>query len=413
MSSPETSSPLTGLPADHISIGTPEYRRAALGMCASGFATFALLYCVQPLMPIFSHAFAVSPASASLSLSCATLVMTVAIFLAGIVSERFGRKRIMAISLFSSVVLNLLCAAAPGWHALLALRTLEGIAAAGVPAVAMAYLSEEMHPNGLSFAMGIYVAGNAFGGMLGRLLTGAMADLFGWRVAMAVLSLLGLAAAMAFVILLPPSRHWRPAHGRRLVHHVVIFRRLLRQPSLRLLIAFGFLVVGPFVSLYNYTGYRLSAPPYNLGQTTIGAIFLVYVFGIAGSTVFGRAADRIGRSTSLFVGLVIVTGGLLVTLAHPLAAIITGIALVTFGFFGAHSVASAAVGRLARQNKGHASALYLFAFYTGLSVFGAAGGWFWQEAGWPGVVAMAVVLAALALLTAWRLRATLERGSAP
>lgn len=394
-------------PAEYITIGTPAYRRAALGMCASGFATFALLYCVQPLMPIFSRVFAVTPAAASLSLSAATLVMTVAIFLAGIASERYGRKRIMTISLFGSGVLNLLCAFAPNWDTLLALRTAEGVAAAGVPAVAMAYLSEEMHPNGLGFAMGIYVAGNAFGGMLGRLITGAMADLFGWRVAMGTLSLLGFAAAIAFVVLLPASRQWRPAAGRRLVHHGVIFRRLLRRPALRLLVAFGFLLVGPFVSLYNYTGYRLSEPPYDLGQTVIGAIFLVYVFGIVGSTVFGRISDRIGRARAMVAALLIVTAGLLATLAAPLFMIVAGIAMVTFGFFGAHSVASAAVGRLAQQNKGHASALYLFAFYTGLSVFGAAGGWFWQVGRWPGVVAMAVVLALAALAIASRLRRAL------
>ncbi len=390
-------------PNSFIVLGTPEYRRAALGMCASGFATFALLYCVQPLMPVFSRAFGITPASASLSLSSATGVMTFVIFLGGIASERYGRKRIMAMSLFASAGLNLLCAFVPSWPALIFLRTLEGIAAAGVPAVAMAYLSEEMAPAGLGFAMGIYVAGNAFGGMLGRLLTGFVTDLFGWRVAMATLSVAGFAAAWAFVVLLPPSRHFRPAHGRRLAHHAIIFRRLLRIPALRLLFGFGFLLVGPFVSLYNYAGYRLAAPPYVLGQTAIGAIFLVYVFGIAGSAVFGRLGDRVDRRRAVLAAIAIVLAGLLLTLASPVALIIAGIALVTFGFFGAHTVASATVGRLAAQNKGHASALYLFAFYAGLSVFGAVGGWFWQAGGWPGLTAMAVALALAALGLATRL----------
>ena len=396
---------MADLEAGFITIGTPAYRRAALGMCASGFATFALLYCVQPLMPIFSRRFAISPATASLSLSCATLVMTVAIFLGGIASERYGRKRIMAASLFASGLLNLLCAFVPSWDALLALRTAEGIAAAGVPAVAMAYLSEEVQPAGLGFAMGIYVAGNAFGGMLGRLITGAVADVFGWRIAMGSLSLLGFAAAVAFVLLLPPSRNWRPVPGRRLVHHLVVFRHLLRVPALRLLVGFGFVLVGPFVSLYNYTGYRLTDPPYDLGQTAIGAIFLVYVVGIVGSAVFGRVSDGVGGPRAMVAALLIVTGGLLATLAAPIWAIVAGIALVTFGFFGAHTVASAAVGRIAPRNKGHASALYLFAFYAGMSVFGAAGGWFWQAAAWPGVIALGIALSLAALEFARRLRA--------
>lgn len=391
-------------PGSFIALGSRDYRRAAAGMCASGFATFALLYCVQPLMPVFSAAFRVSPAAASLALSTSTAVLTVAIFAASVISDRFGRKRIMAISLFGSALLNLLCAAAPSWQALLALRTLEGVAAAGVPAVAMAYLGEEMDPAGLGFAMGVYVAGNALGGMLGRLLTGAIADLYGWRAAMAALSLLGLAAAFAFLALLPPSRHWRPARGRRTVHHLAIFRRLLRSPGLRTLFGFGFVLVGPFVTLYNYAGYRLSAPPYGLGQAAIGAIFLVYVFGILGSTVFGRVGDRLGRARALVLAIGIVAAGLLTTVAAPLGLVIAGIAIVTFGFFGAHTVASAAVGRLGREHKGHASALYLLSFYAGISVFGSAGGWFWQHGRWPGIVAMGLTLTAAAAGLALRLR---------
>ena len=328
-----------------------------------------------------------------------------AIFLAGIASERYGRKRVMAISLFASGALNLLCAGVPDWSLLLVLRTGEGIAAAGVPAVAMAYLAEEIAPSGLGLAMGVYVAGNAFGGMLGRLITGAIADVFGWRAAVAVLSLLGFAAAAAFVALLPPQRHFQPAPPRRLVEHLAMFRRLLAIRALLLLLAFGFLVVGPFVTLYNYAGYRLVAPPYRLSQTAIGAIFLVYVFGIAGSAAFGRLGDRIGRARAMRVAMILVPVGLLLTLARPLGLIVTGIAVVTFAFFGAHSVASAAVGRLVPQNKGHAAALYLMAFYAGQSLWGAAGGWCWQAARWPGLVGLALVLAAGALFLATRLRA--------
>ena len=371
-----------------ITLGGPEYRRAILGMCASGFSTFALLYCVQPLMPIFSRDFGISPAQSSLSLSFSTLVLTVSIFLSGIASEQFGRKPIMAISLLGTGLLNLACAAAPGWHVLLILRLLEGFTAGGVPAVAMAYLAEEIHPAALGNAMGLYVAGNAFGGMLGRLLTGAIADAAGWRAAMAALALLGLAAAALFLRMLPPSRNFRPAGSQGLAYHGVIFARLLRRPGLPLLLLTGFLVVGPFVTIYNYAGYRLVAPPYNLGQTAIGAIFLVYVFGIAGSTLSGRYAHRLGKAPMMAVSAAIVLAGLLLTLAAPIGAIVAGIALVTFGFFGTHVVASAWVGELGRRSKGHASALYLFSFYAGLSVFGSLGGWFWQRGRWPGVVTM-------------------------
>ncbi len=381
-------------------LGSTDYRRSVIGLCASGFSTFALLYCVQPLMPIFSIRFGVTAAASSLSLSVSTLVLTVTIFLAGIASERFGRKRVMAISMFGTGLLNLACAAAPGWHTLLALRLLEGITAGGVPAVAMAYLAEEIHPSALGGAMGLYIAGNAFGGMLGRLLTGAIADAAGWRAAMATLALLGLTAATLFVRVLPPSRNFRPAASQGLATHGIQFARLLRRPRMKLLLATGFLVAGPFVTVYDYAGYRLTAPPYDLGQTALGGIFLVYVFGIAGSTLAGRYVNRLGRTRTMTLATGVVIAGVLLTLARPLGAIVAGIAMITFGFFGTHTVASAWVGELGRRSKGHASALYLFSFYAGLSVLGSIGGWFWGLMRWPGVVTMAAGLALATLAIA-------------
>ena len=392
-----------------IAVGSADYRRAVVGLGASGFSTFALLYCVQPMLPLFSRAFDLTPAQSSLSLSVSTSVLTVTIFLAGIASERFGRKRVMTLSMLGTGLLTLGCAAAPGWHALLALRLLEGVTAGGVPAVAMAYLAEEIEPAALGGAMGVYIAGNAFGGMLGRLLAGAIAEADGWRTAMAALAALGLAAALLFIRVLPPSRNFRSTGSQSLATHGVVFARLLRKPKLRALFAAGFLVVGPFIAVYNYAGYRLIAPPFGLSQTALGAIFLVYVFGIAGSTVSGRYAMRLGRGPSMALTTAIVLAGVLLTLAPSIPAVVAGIAMITFGFFGTHTVASAWVGQLGGRSKGHASALYLFCFYAGLSVLGWSGGWFWQRAGWPGVASMAVALA-LAMLA---IALGLTRGDRP
>jgi len=74
------------------------------------------------------------------------------------------------------------------------MRSLLGLTLAGVPAFAMAYLSEEMHPDSIGLAMGLYIGGGAIGGMGGRLLVGVVTDYFGWRVGLDVMSLVVLAA---------------------------------------------------------------------------------------------------------------------------------------------------------------------------------------------------------------------------
>ena len=97
--------------------------------------------------------------------------------------------------------------------------------------------------------------------------------------------------------------------------------------------------------------------------------------------------------------------GLGLTLLRPLAASIAGIAVLTFGFFGAHSVVSSWVSRRALQAKAQASSLYLFFYYLGSSVAGSCGGFFWSAWGWPGVAALVGALLILALLIALRLAA--------
>jgi YNFM family putative membrane transporter len=301
-------------------------------------------------------------------------------------------------------VLTLGVSIAPHWHQLLVLRFLEGLALGGVPAVAMAYLAEEVHPDGLGLAMGLYVGGTAIGGMAGRVITGVVADLFSWRVAIATIGVLGLLSMLAFRALLPPSRHFVPRRGLGFAHHRSALLRQFTRPGLPLLFLLGFVLMGSFVTLYNYIGYRLLAPPYRLNQTEIGAIFVVYLTGVVASPSSGRMADTFGRARVLSASLALMLIGLALTMLHPLAAIVAGIACVTFGFFAGHSVASGWVGRLAKEAKGQAAALYLLAYYIGSSVVGSYGGHVWAGHGWNGVAGLVGALLVVGLLAATRLR---------
>jgi len=83
--------------------------------------------------------------------------------------------------------------------------------------------------------------------------------------------------------------------------------------------------------------------------------------------------------------------------------IVAGIAVLTVGFFGAHSMVSAWVGARAKMGKAQASSLYLFTYYMGSSVVGSLGGLFWTWDGWFGVAAMTGLLVAAGIAIAWML----------
>ncbi len=396
-------------PKEYLTRGTGAYRRASLALFLSGFATFSLLYCVQPLLPIFAQEFSVSPAESSLALSLSTGFLAIAIVCAAAVSEGFGRRSLMSISLVGAALLTIATAFAPNWHLMLVIRALQGFVLGGVPAVAMAYLAEEIDPRGLGATMGLYVGGTAFGGMSGRVLTGIFAEYLSWRPALFLIGAIDLAAAIGFIALLPPSRNFVRRAGFDPQFHLKAWIGHLSNPALPFIFAIAFFAMGSFVTIYNYAGFRLVAPPYELNQTELGLIFTVYLFGIGASSVGGILGDRLGHFTVLLAGIVITAAGCALTLSASLPLIIFGIVVLTSGFFMSHSVASGLVGKLAAGTKGHASSLYMLAYYIGSSVMGSAGGWFWAMEGWAAIVIFTLVMMAFALLSALAARLLARR----
>lgn len=389
----------------YVAAGSAAFWRINGALFAAGFATFATLYYVQPLLPVFAHRFELSPAASSLALSTATALLAVSMLVAGSLSEAWGRKPVMLASLLLSGVLTMATALAPSFGLVLVLRGLAGAALGGLPAVGMAYLAEEIEPTAIGIAMGLYIAGNAVGGMSGRLLTAVLADDAGWRIAIGSIGGLGLLAALLLWRALPASRHFRP-RPLNAGALVASFIGHLRAPTLPVLFAEGFLLMGGFVTIYNYIGFRLLAPPYRLSQSTVGLLFCVYLVGVVSSTVMGALSGRLGRRPVLVGNVVLMLAGVGLTLAQPVWLVVAGVALVTWGFFGGHSVASGWVGAKAQGARAQASSLYLFAYYLGSSLVGTLGGSMWSALGWPGVAG----LVALVVGGALALSAALPRG---
>ena len=386
----------------YIEKGTPMFMRTVLALFCGGFATFALLYCVQPMMPLLSQEFSINAAQSSLILSVATGLLAVGLLITGPISDRIGRKSVMVAALFAASVCTIASAMMPTWHGVLLLRALVGLSLSGLAAVAMTYLSEEIHPKHIGLAMGLYIAGNAIGGMGGRLITGVLIDFVSWHTAMLVIGGLSLIAAAVFWRILPESRNFRPRslHPRSLLDGFIMH---FRDAGLPLLFLEAFVLMGAFVTLFNYIGYRLLAAPYQLDQAFVGLLSVVYLSGIYSSAKVGAMADKLGRRKMLWATIALMLAGLVLTLFTPLWLVIIGMLIFTFGFFGAHSVASSWIGRRALRAKGQASSLYLFSYYAGSSVAGTAGGVAWHLGGWNGTGLFIGSLLIIALLIALKL----------
>ncbi len=380
--------------ASLIRRGTPAYRRASFSLLLAGLGTFNLLYAVQPLMPVFSREFGVGADETALLLSLTTCVLAPSLLIAAPIADRFGRKPVMAASICTASLLTIASGTVTDWHVLLVLRALLGVALAGVPAVAMTYLAEEIAPDALNGAMGFYIGGNAMGGVIGRLLNGFLADVSSWHYALVVSGTLGLAASMAMIYALPRSRAFVPhRHGGVVVPG--LYRNHLRRPFILLMLLEGAILSGAFVTTFNLVGYRLNGPPFNLSIGITSLVFVVYLLGSPTTILVGQRLGHVHPTTRIIAGIALMLAGLACMWLEAIAPIALGIALLTIGFFTAHSSASGWIAIDQGQGRAQAASLYLFSFYAGSGALSWVGGHLWSALAWHGVTFFLVGLLAL------------------
>ncbi len=357
------------------------------------------LYFVQPLLPSIARTFAVTPAAAAASLAVPTIFMALTFVIIGPISDRWGRQLIMRVSLLATGLLAVGVAFAPTWPLLLAARGLEGIALAGLPAVALAYLREEIHPAAHLRANSTYIMGTAVGGAAGRLLPGPLDHQLGWHGAAATVGVLALGAALIMWFLLPRSAGFAPRslQFRSLAANT---RLTLTNPTLLALCATAIAAMGTFVAVYNSIGFRLEVAPFGLhaGATLV---YLAYPVAIAGPAVAQRLAARFGRGPAGLLGTSLLVVGVVLTTSERLTMIMAGLAVLSFALLGTHSLTTGWTADKARRAKvgvGQASATYMVANYLGSSGLGVLANLRWQHSGWSGVTTLTMITSIVAMI---------------
>lgn len=387
---------------------TPAYRRMLVGLGAAGVATFAQLYAPQGLLPTLADDLQITASRAALSLSVATWGVALSVLPWSWLADRIGRLRAMKIAISTAAVAGLLVALSPGIESLLAIRFVEGVALGGLPALAMTYLHDEVHPRSTAAAAAAYISGTTIGGASGRLMAGPLTEVVGWRLALAAVAVVCLGAALLFLRLMPPARSFTPTGRTDWAGLAGTVRHCLEDRTLLALYAQPLLIMGGLVAIYNYLGFRLEGPAFGLPVVAASLIFAAYGAGTVSSRLVGRWVPRFGRRLVLITGILAMIAGTLLTLADRLALVIIGLLILTAGAFVVHAVASAWVGHHARVGRAQATALYNVSLYTGSAVIGWVAGFGWVALGWPATVVVVVGLAAIALVIAARI----ERGGA-
>ena len=378
-------------------MGSVRFKRIRNCIFLSGLSVFAQLYLFQPVLSDLCRDFQIDPATSSLAVSFSTLGMAAGLFFWAFKADTLGRAKLMSFSLIASAILTLLSSLAWNFPMVLALSLLKGMALSGVSAVALAYLNEEVSPAVLGTAISLYLSGNTIGGMSGRVCGALIAGWSSWHITALCLGLSALAIGIVFARRFPASLHFHP-------QHTDVRIKLRRMGSFLTHFAFlglfltAALILGAFVSVYNYISFVLEAEPFNLPHYIVAMIFLMYITGVAGSMCIGWLSDRHDAALLLKISLLLMLAGVLLLLVMKLWALIAGLGIVTFAFSGANAMSSRIVSIRAHRAKSSATCLYWLFYYVGSSIIGASSGLVLTSHGWNSFVLAIAGIVLIALL---------------
>ena len=192
-----------------IELKTKTFWRATIALGIASFFIFANVYFTQPLLPVFSKEFAISPVVSSLSVSLVLLTLGCSFFMYSGISDRYGRKNVMIVVMIVATMVSFVIPLSTSYEMLLVLRILQAVALAGIPTIAMSYIGEEFAMRALTLAIGIHISANTIGGMGGRVIGGVITDWFNWQTAFFVMGIVSLICLVLFIFLLPKSNHFQ------------------------------------------------------------------------------------------------------------------------------------------------------------------------------------------------------------
>lgn len=278
---------------------------------------------VLPILPLWAETFGASPVQIGLITASYAVMQLLFAPVWGRLSDRYGRRPIILVSLAGSAVSALMIGLAGTLLILFVARVLQGIAGASY-AAAQAYVADVTTKEERARGMGMIGAAFGLGFILGPAF-GAIFSAVDQRLPFFVAA--GL-AALNWVIAyrrLPESR--RPGAGEAPAPRLATLRRALGSRELAPLVWLSFIATFAFVGMES-TFALFGERRFDYGAVQMGLLFTyIGVLAAFGQGVLvGRMVSRWGESRVLVAGLIGTAAGLAVTsVAHELWVLLVGL----------------------------------------------------------------------------------------
>ena len=246
----------------------------------------------------------------------------------GRLSDRYGRRPLLLLSIVMTAAAFLGYAIAPSFHWLLVSRLFAGAATANI-AIAQAYIADVTPPEGRARGMGIIGAAFGLGFILGPAMGGVLSSVSLSAPGYAAALLAGLNGVAAFFILPEPAAR---VEGHRRARFLALLDEL-RKPGIRRLIVMYFLTILAFSGM-EATFALLAAHRYHLDSTHVSYVFafIGVVVTVVQGGLIGPLTRRFGERALLVVGLLAQCVGLAaLPLAGGMAGLLAACVPLAFG----------------------------------------------------------------------------------
>lgn len=374
-----------------------------LMLAASAGLAVATLYYIQPMLGVLGHDLGANEGSIGLLPMATQLGYALGILLLAPLGDRYNRSDIILIKAAVLCLALLGASMAPDLWTLLGASLVIGLAATLAQDIvpAAATLASPAHRGK---AVGTVMTGLLLGILLSRVLSGFVAEHFGWRA-------MFLAAAQSIALVAIAARVYLPAFApttqapyRALMASLWALTRehaALRRAAL----AQGLLAVG-FSAFWCTLAIMLHGAPFHLGSTAAGAFGLAGAAGALAAPLAGRLADRRGPALVTRLGSGLVAVSFAAMLFGPMLSTQGQLWLLAVGALGfdlgvqaalvAHQTIVYGIDPAARSRL---NAVLFVGMFTGMAIGAGLGSLLLAHWGWLGVVglAMASALAALAV----------------
>lgn len=366
-------------------------------LAAGAGLSVASIYYSQPMLDIIGKQFNVGVGAVGMVPMLTQMGYALGILLLAPLGDRHDRRAIILIKGILLVAALLLCGFSGGLNALLIASFATGLTATVAQDIvpASAALAPE---RSRGKTVGTVMTGLLVGILLSRVVSGVVAEYFGWRamywLAAALVLFISLALWRALPRFTPGTSVSYPRLLLSLVHlwqhHQTLRRAALAQ---------GLLSVG-FSAFWSTLALMLS-DRFHLDSAVAGAFGLAGAAGAMAAPLAGSIADRIGtaRVTIVGAGLVTVSFALMFLLpALPISAQLALIVLSTIGFdLGVQATLVAhqtLVYSLAPEARSRLNALLFTVVFIGMATGAALGSLALARWGWNGVVTLATLAGA-------------------